>query len=99
MSSQQEKIGGVVNKTFVMDGAETIVTARDQGLLVTNGGHIEIRKAWAVSLLQQMGYIKRKGSIVGKVSQPHLEELQEIFIADIQAEVLINDIPPDLIFN
>ena len=93
------KVGGVVNTTLVMAGAEGIVAARDRSLLVANGGHIEITKAWAASLLQRMGYVKRKGSNAGKVSQPHLEELREIFLADIQAEVLMNDIPPDLIFN
>ena len=59
----------------------------------------EIAKACAVSLLQRMGYVKRKGSNAGRVSQPHLEELQEIFLADVQAGVLMNDIPLDLIFN
>ena len=48
---------------------------------------------------QKKGMRQKKGSNAGKVSQPHLEELQEIFLADIQAEVLMNDIPPDLIFN
>ena len=46
------KMGGVINTTLVMAGAEGIVAARDRGLLVANGGHIEITKAWAASLLQ-----------------------------------------------
>ena len=46
------KIGGVVNTTLVMARAEGIVAAGDQGLLVANGGHIEITKAWAASFLQ-----------------------------------------------
>ena len=29
----------------------------------------------------------------------HFNELQEVFLADIKAEVLMNDIPKDLIFN
>ena len=66
---------------------------------MTNGGHTGITKAWVASLLQRMGYVKRKGSNAGKVSQPHMEELKEIFLGDIQAEVLMNDIPPDVIFN
>ena len=52
-----------------------------------------------------MGYItptknglrQKKGSNAGKVPQPHLDELQEVFHADIQAEALMNGIPPDLI--
>ena len=93
------KIGGVVNTTLVMAGTEGIVAARDRGLLLANGGHIQIAKSWATSLLQRMGYVKRKGSNACKVPQPHLDELREVFLADIQAEVLMNDIQPDLIFN
>ena len=37
---------------------------------------IQITKLWATSLLQRIGYIKRKGSNAGKVLQPHLYELQ-----------------------
>ena len=46
-----------------------------------------------------MNYVKRKGSNVGKVSVSCFNELQEVFLVDIKAEVLMNDIPKDLIFN
>ena len=46
-----------------------------------------------------MNYVKRKGSNAGKVSVSCFNELQEVFLADIKAEVLMNDIPKDLIFN
>ena len=45
-----------------------------------------------------MGYVKRKCSNVGKVSLPPTQ-IQENFLADIQAEVPMNEVPPDLIFN
>jgi hypothetical protein len=35
----------------------------------------------------------------GKVSVAHFEELKEVFLADISAEVLMNDINPKMIFN
>ena len=35
----------------------------------------------------------------GKVTVAHFEEVQEEFLADIKAEVLMNDVPPSLIFN
>ena len=46
-----------------------------------------------------MGFVKRKGSNAGKVTVAHFEEVKEVFLADISAEVLMNDINPELIFN
>ena len=45
-----------------MAAASGLVAARCSGLLQEHGGHIEITKAWAKSLLKRMGYVKRKGS-------------------------------------
>lgn len=46
-----------------------------------------------------MGYVKRKCSNAGKVSLTRFEEIKEIFLADITTEVVMNDIPDDLIIN
>ena len=54
-------------------------------------------RTWAKSLLGQMGYVKRKCSNAGSVSLPQLR-FSNTF-ADIQAEVAMNEVPPDLIFN
>ena len=43
--------------------------------------------------------VKRKCSNAGKISVSHFKELQDEFLADIQVETLVNDIPEDLIFN
>ena len=93
------KVGGVNNTTIVMAAANGIIAARNPALLTQHGGHIEITKAWAKSLFQRMGYVKRKCSNAGKITVARFEELQEEFLADIKAEVLMNDIPPSLIFN
>ena len=50
-------VGGVVNTAIVMVAAEGVVSARDAGLLVGHGGHIDITKTWAKSLLRRMGYV------------------------------------------
>ena len=92
-------VGGVINTAIVMAAIEGIIAARDRGLLVQYGGHIEITKSWTKSLLKQMVYVKRRCSNAGKVSLPHFRELQENFLADVQAEVVMNEIPADLIFN
>ena len=72
---------------------------RHQGLLVEHGGHIELTKTWARSLLAQMGYVKRKCSNAGKLAVPRFSELQADFLADVQAEVIMNEVPAQLIFN
>ena len=96
----QRAVGGVVNTAIVRASAEEgIILARDRSLLVKYGGHIDLTKSWAKSLLHRMGYSKRRGSHAGKVALPHLKEIQENFLADIQSEVVMNDIPSDLIFN
>ena len=82
-----------------MAAAKGVVGARKPELLTEHGGHIEIARGWAKSLLSRMGYVKRKGSNAGKVSVSCFEEIQEMFLADIQAEVVMNDIPHHLIFN
>ena len=51
--------GGVVNTLMVMAAAEGIVAVRDVSKLVCHGGHIEITKTWARSLLIRMGYVKQ----------------------------------------
>ena len=91
--------GGVVNTAIVQAASLGIIAARDPGLLREHGGHIEITKAWAKSLLKRMGYVKRKGSNAGKITVSQFNEIQEEFLADIKAEVVMNDIPNDLIFN
>ena len=92
-------VGGVVNTNICMAAAEGIVASRDQGLLAQHGGHIQITNTWARSLLTRMGYVKRKCSNAGKVAVPRFRELQGDFLADIQAEVIMNEIPSELILN
>ena len=60
------KVGGVVNTTIAMAAANGIIAARNPALLVQNGGHIEITKAWAKSLFQRMGYVNRDALMLAK---------------------------------
>ena len=78
-------VGGVVNTAIVMAAAVGIVSARDLTKL-------HITKTWAKLLLKRMGYVKRKCSNAGKISVTHFIELKEAFLADVKAEVLMNEI-------
>ena len=93
------KVGGSVNSVIVLAAANGIVAAKDRSLLCEHGGHLELTKAWAKSLLGRMGYVKRKCSNAGKVTYAHFEELKKDFLVDVKAELLMNDIPRDLVFN
>ncbi len=86
-------VGRVVNTAIVMAAAEGIMSARDVTKLSSHGGHIHITKTWAKSLLKRIGYVKRKCSNAEKVSIPHFLEIQEAFLADVTAEVVMNEIP------
>ena len=91
--------GGVVNSTIIVAAANGIVSAKDPSLLVSRGGSISINKNWAKSLLSRMKYVKRKCSNAGKVSLPNFKTIQAVFLADLKAEVLMNDVPDELILN
>ena len=92
--------GGVVNTAIVMAAAEGIISSRCPGKLQKQGGDIQIGKDWAKSLMSRMGFVKRKVSNAGKIlSSAIFLELREQFLADIAAEVIMNDIHPDLIIN
>ena len=44
-----------------------------------------------------MSYVKQKCSNAGKITQSFFTELKDVFLAGIKAEILMNDIPSDLI--
>ena len=97
--SDTRKTGGVINTTVVVATARGIVSAKDPSLLRENGGPLDITSAWAKSLMKRMGYVKRKCSNAGKITLENFEEIKEEFLADVKAEVLMNEIPLDLVFN
>ena len=92
-------LGGDVNTTVVMAGAQGIILSRDSTKLQLHGGHINITKSWVMSLLIRMSFVKRKCSNAGKVPVEIFQELEDVFLVNIVAEVIMNDIPGELIFN
>ena len=62
-------------------------------------GSFEVKKSWVKPLLQRMNFVKRKCSNTGKMIPSKFASLKENFINDICAEVLMNGIPDNLIFN
>ena len=78
-----------------------MVKAHDRTMLVQHGGHIQITKAWAMSLLQRMGFIKRKVTTKSTpgLSDEQIEAVRRSFLKQVARMVKLCDIPDSLIIN
>ncbi len=79
--------------------AEGIVRSKDSNLLFSKGGHIALTKDWAKSILHRMGLVKRRASTKSEVSVENFEELKEQYLIDIKANVVMDEIPDELVIN
>ena len=93
------KGGGAVTTDVAIAGALGIIRRKDSNLLAQNGGHIELTRDWARSLLDRMGFVKRKATTKAKVSVEGIDKLKEQFLFDIETFTTLEDIPESLIFN
>ena len=66
--------GTAVNSSVVIAAAEGIVMNKDANILCENCG-IKLTEDWAKSLLNRMGYVKRRACRKAKVDVEHFEEL------------------------
>ena len=56
-----------------------------------------LKKTWAQSLLQWMGFMKLRVTTKSNVAVADFEVQKEAFLSDIAAIVVMEEIPPDLI--
>lgn len=92
--------GAVINTQIVIAAEKGIITEKDKTLLSENGGHLDLTKSWAKSLLQRMNFVKRRGSTTCKNDKvENFEELKNEFLERIEKTVTEYDIPSDLIIN
>jgi len=89
--------GTAVNRSVVIAVAEGIVMNKDANILRENGG-IKSTEDWAKSLLNRMGYVKRRACSKAKVDVKHFEELR-VFLMNITNIVTMDEIPPQLVIN
>ena len=54
--------GGAVNSRIAMSAARGLLLHFNPSMLKENGGHIELSKNWALSLLERMKFVKRKAT-------------------------------------
>ena len=60
---------------------------------------VELGKEWAKSILQWMGYTKRRANSKCKALPDNFEEIKKNYLADIQAVVEMEDVPLSLVIN
>ena len=82
-----------------MAAAEAIISTRHPGYLQEQDSSFVVTKTWAKSLLIKMNFVERKSFNAGKLLPVEFNLQKECFLNDICAEVHMNNIPEDLIFN
>ncbi len=72
----------------------------DRTRLAEHGGHLNLTKDWAKSLLMIMGFVTRQATTkVSKIAVSEFERLKMNFLRNIKICVQMESIPPELIFN
>lgn len=85
---------------IVMAAPRGILLKCDRTKLAEFGGHVEINRHWAHSLLTCMKFVQRKATTAkSKETDANFAELKKSFLADVKATVTMEQIPPDLILN
>ena len=99
----QQKVrdqGGVITASVVVAAARGILLSNDRSKLVEFGGHIELSRQWAYSVLDRMKFVRRKATTSKSKHMPaNLEQLKEGFLNDVVSVVTMEEIPPQLNLN
>ena len=93
--------GTPIGSNVMMAAGEGMVKAHDRTLLVQHGGHIRITKAWAISLLSRMGYVKHKATTKATpgLSAEKFDQVKKQFLKQIARMAVLRNIPDSLIIN
>ena len=91
--------GGIVNTNLVLAGARGLLKNKKPPVLVEHGGDVQLDKAWARSIMDRMGFTKRKGTKGVKNRPDDLAEVSGKFFRRIGRRVRKYDTPDELIIN
>ena len=91
--------GGVITTAITLAAATAIVRQADRNFLAENGGPIMLTNNWAKSLLYHINFVRRRGSTTAKISVQNFNEIKEQFFIDLKTVVVMEDIPPEMMFN
>lgn len=95
------RAGVPINARIVMAAAEGIIKATNRTLLAQNGGHINLKLAWAYSFLNRMGFVRRKASTKTKItlSKAEFELAKKAYLKNIKTAVADGKIRKELVIN
>lgn len=91
--------GGVINHHICVATARGIIQGHNRMLLAENGGHIELSRGWALSLMERMHFVKRRGCSKCKMDVVDLKGRTETYLSQVQACVEMESIPDYLVIN
>ena len=94
------KAGTPVSVPVVLAAAEGVITARNRAVLLKYGGHIELGRPWAVSILRRMGFVQRRGSTQtkAKLSDQQISRMKQTYLTQVRGMVKAHKIP-ELVIN
>ena len=88
-----------MNTAITIADAKGIILNIDKTRLSEYSGHLNLRRAWAMSLLTRMGFVER--CVTTKSSKARVENFAKLkakFLSDVNIVVQVENIPPELIF-
>ena len=89
-----------MNTRIAVSAARGIVLYYNPSLLQENGGHLELTRNWALSILERMSFVKRKASTAkSKEKAQDFMKRKKAFLDEVILTVEMEDIPADLILN
>ena len=93
-----------MSSQIVIGAAQGIVATLDKAKLKEFGGHIDLNRHWALSLLHRMHFVQRKATTVNKrpLQQKvkiHLKSLLRKILDDLVTTVQMEEVPPELVLN
>ena len=91
--------GGSISTKLVIAGTTGLLQSAKPPILTQHGGTVSIDKSWARSLLDRMGYSKRKATKGIKHRPADVDEISGKFGRRIGRRVRKFDIPDELIIN
>jgi hypothetical protein len=98
VKKQRERSVAITSNVVIAIG-KGMVLKQDRDMLAENGGHINLTKHWAYSLLKRMRYVKRRGTTKPRCIPEKFEEIKTQFLQDIYTTFLMEEIPNELIVN
>jgi len=92
--------GGAVSSQIVIGAARGILKTIDKQKLREFGGHIDLNRHWALSLLCRMNFVQRKATTAkGKFTMENFNEKRQEFLSNLLNIVEFEEIPPELVLD